>query len=187
MVCYLKHFYFYPFRYFLAVFTLYIVTLPILLLMCMRDIIDTCITLKSSFLDLVALTVLCCIGKLFVASSVVVGWVQVGELFPTPLRGVSFGITETLKLLASLTLPSLMSLVSNVRNNYSNNIQIYSRYFILVKKIKLSQIAIYHKILPSIVTISIAQTIDNYYFYWDMKYILHLQYSIFSNVFNNKD
>lgn len=57
-----------------------------------------------------ALTVLCSLGKLFMTSTVVVVFMQVGELFPTPLRCVAYGLTGALGLSATVVMPVLMSL-----------------------------------------------------------------------------
>uniref|UniRef100_A0A6A7G6M1 Organic cation transporter 1-like n=2 Tax=Hirondellea gigas TaxID=1518452 RepID=A0A6A7G6M1_9CRUS len=57
-----------------------------------------------------ALTVLCCLGKVFLTSAVVVVFMQVGELLPTPLRGAGYGITGAMGLAGTVAMHLLMAM-----------------------------------------------------------------------------
>ncbi|KAK4311872.1 hypothetical protein Pmani_016656 [Petrolisthes manimaculis] len=56
------------------------------------------------------LVTLCGLVKLFVTEAVLVVYMQIGELFPTPLRSLSYGITGVTGLSATILVPSLMAL-----------------------------------------------------------------------------
>ncbi|XP_018027117.1 organic cation transporter 1 [Hyalella azteca] len=56
------------------------------------------------------LTVLCSLGKLFLTSTVLVVFMQVGELFPTCQRAIAYGISGSLGLASSAAVPSIMAL-----------------------------------------------------------------------------
>ncbi|XP_071533086.1 LOW QUALITY PROTEIN: organic cation transporter 1-like [Panulirus ornatus] len=56
------------------------------------------------------LVTFCGLVKLFVTEAVLVVYMQIGELFPTPLRSISYGVTAVAGLSATILVPSLMAL-----------------------------------------------------------------------------
>ncbi|KAF2368604.1 Major facilitator sugar transporter-like [Trinorchestia longiramus] len=69
-----------------------------------------CFVASVTTTNQLALTVLCSLGKLFLTSTVVVVFMQVGELFPTPLRAFAYGLTGAFGLVSSVCMPSIMAL-----------------------------------------------------------------------------
>lgn len=53
----------------------------------------------------------CGLAKVFVTAAVLVVYMQIGELFPTALRSLSYGTTTVVGLSATVFVPALVSVV----------------------------------------------------------------------------
>lgn len=53
----------------------------------------------------------CGLAKVFVTAAVLVVYMQIGELFPTALRSLSYGTTTVAGLSATVFVPALVSVV----------------------------------------------------------------------------
>ncbi|KAG7164823.1 organic cation transporter 1-like [Homarus americanus] len=65
---------------------------------------------STAITDQWLLVTFCGLVKLFVTEAVLVVYVQIGELFPTPLRSISYGVTAVTGLSATVLVPTLMAL-----------------------------------------------------------------------------
>ncbi|KAK8737864.1 hypothetical protein OTU49_004283 [Cherax quadricarinatus] len=65
---------------------------------------------STAITDQWLLVTFCGLVKLFVTEAVLVVYMQIGELFPTPLRSISYGVTAVTGLSATVLVPTLMAL-----------------------------------------------------------------------------